>query len=176
MVSRVGRIQSNLRSSCLAQTWMSRTTRTDCHTLATSPSCCLPKGHVEKALHCTRLQPSSCHSWRRFACLRRVVATMPDQPNRNRCFKAVEVIRTIGLRSSLVPRARVGLRLEVISTWNTCRLVQAIGLLAISLRDYGMPHCWGTMKSFRIEVCGRFGWTSRGRLCGTGMITIKVTV
>ena len=70
MVSRVGMIRWNLRSLFLAKTCISRTTRSDCHSLATSPSCCSPEVHVEKALRCTRLQTLFNHSCRRFACMR----------------------------------------------------------------------------------------------------------
>ena len=45
--------------------------------------------------------------------------------------------------------------------WNMCRLVQACGLLAIVLRNYGMPHCWRTLTFQNRTLRPVFGWRSR---------------
>ena len=47
----------------------------------------------------------------------------------------------ISPRSSRVLLARAARCLELISTWDMCRRVQACGQLAIGWQNYGMPHC-----------------------------------
>ena len=166
----------NLRSLFLA--WMCpwRIIPTDCHMQVTSPSCCLPKVHVDRALRCTRLQIWLSHSLVRFYSRSWRVASTADQINRSGCRAEAVAWRIIFLRSSRVLLAHVGRALGLMRIINMCRLVPACGTMAVNLRDYGMPHCWKTLHPLRIEMCGRFGCTSRGRPCGTGTITCKDTV
>ena len=172
MVSRVGMTRWNLLSSCLAQMWIMRITVSDCHIQARSPSYCLPKVPVQRDGICMRLGVWLSRTWQPLRTLRcAFVTTMGDRTSRN--WYWVKVWCIISPRSSRVLLARAARCLELISTWDMCRRVQACGQLAIGWQNYGMPHCWRTLRCLRIQSSGPSGWISRGRLCGTGTITIK---
>ena len=176
MVSRVGMIRWNLRSWFLAGMCPWKIIGTDCHMQATSPSCCLPEVHVDRTLRCLRLQIGLSHILLILLRRRGNLAITTIHWNRSGCRPKAVWWRIIFLHSSRVLLAHVGQALGLMRIINMCRLLQTCGSMAATLRDYGMQHCCQTLHALRIEMCGRFGCTSRGRPCGTGTITCKDTV
>ena len=175
LLSRVGMTLWNLRSLCLVQTWLLRTMQKDCRVDRTNPSCYSPKALVLREDLSSRLEIWLRHSWKRFNSLNKIHATtMLVQWSPSRCWRVTDGRCTTGVRRWRVLHVCFAPALELTLTRNTCQLHRLSGQLEADLRNYGTPHWWRTMKRFGIETCAQLGWISRGRWCGTGMITTKV--